>query len=556
MTDPQRPVRDIQPAPSTSTSITQHGPLPIKILLVLLSVIVLVVSLVGYATIGRLGNEIASASNLSLGDGGNQRGPSADGAVDILLVGTDSRTDAQGNPLSEDELARLNAGVDDGEENTDTMMVIRVPDDGSSATAVSLPRDTYVHDEEFGNMKLNGIYAAYKHQTEAELVAEEEIEPGETSEAAVEAGRSGLIDIVGEMTGVDIDHYAEVGLHGFVQLTDAVNGVEVCLNNPVDEPMSGAKFPAGEQTLNGLEALSFVRQRHGLPRNDLDRIVRQQAYMASLVNKVLSAGTLTNPSKLSNLAGAVERSVVIDDGWDIVSFANQFADLAGGNVSFTTIPVTSVDGTGDYGESIVTVNPEEVRQFFDDMAIDPEEEAAAEAAEESGATEAEATEEAPEATAPPELEGFELHVLNAGQLAGLADNVGAWLEEQGTSVVEVSNAQPGIYYTSQIVAADPADPAAVALSEMMGDLPITANAGLDATTLIVVAADDYAGPTAEPVTDPNEAAGTDTGAGAVAGGDTAANEPTTPVGTPGADFGQAEVSPEIDAGGTGPRCVN
>lgn len=125
MTDPHRPVRDIQPAPSTGTQIRQQGPSALKLLLVFLSVVVLVVSAAGYFTVGRLGSDIASASNLQLGDGGNSREPTLDGAVDILLIGTDSRTTAQGRPLSREELDALNAGDDEGEENTDTMMVLR-----------------------------------------------------------------------------------------------------------------------------------------------------------------------------------------------------------------------------------------------------------------------------------------------------------------------------------------------------------------------------------------------------------------------------------------------
>ena len=111
-----------------------------------------------------------------------------------------------------------------------------------------------------------------------------------------------------------------------------------------------------------------MRQRYNLPRGDLDRIVRQQAFMASLVNKILDNDTLANPSKLSKIAKAVERSVVIDEGWDIMGFVTQLAGLAGGNVTFTTIPVTSIDGQGDYGESIVTIDSAEVHRFMDDLA--------------------------------------------------------------------------------------------------------------------------------------------------------------------------------------------
>ena len=545
-TDPSRPTRDIQapPGPAPYQVTRQLGPNWLKAALVFVSVLVLLVSGLGYVLVGRLGNEVASASNLSLNDrdGGSEV---LDGATDILLVGTDSRSDAQGNPLSDEELARLNAGVDDGEENTDTMMVVRVPEDGSRATAVSIPRDTYVNDDDFGNMKINGVFASHKMERRDELLAEAQDDSRELSEseerrieqAATEAGRQGLLESVGDLTGVDIDHYAEVGLHGFVLLTNAIGGVEVCLNNPVDDPLSGAQFPAGRQTLDGLESLSFVRQRYGLPRGDLDRIVRQQAYMASLVHKVLSADVLTNPSKLSSMANAVERSVVIDEDWDVMSFATQLANLAGGNVIFTTIPVTSVDGVGDYGESIITVDVAEVHGFMESLSVSEEEEAPE---GEDGADDADQeTGEAP-AGLDPALAGVQVHVLNSGGVAGLAGEVGAWIDEQGVNVSETANAQPGVYYTSQIVAADPDSPAATALAEKLGGLPVTANASLDDDVLIVVAADDYLGPSAEVA---EESAAVDTSTEA-------------PVGTPGADFGHTEEAPELDAGGDGPRCVN
>ncbi|AGF71740.1 LCP family protein [Corynebacterium halotolerans] len=540
MNEKYRPVRDIQPPPSAGPAIRQIGPKPLKAVLAVLAALVLIVSALGYFTVGRLGSEVASAGNLSLG-GGKGTKDAADGATDILLVGTDSRTDAQGNPLSREELDRLHAGVDDGEENTDTMMVIRVPNDGSSATAVSIPRDTYIHDEDFGNMKINGVYAAHKTERKDELIEQGMTNDKLIEERSMDAGREGLLQAVTDLTGVEVDNYAEIGLFGFVLLTDAVGGVDVCLNAPVDDEFSGADFPAGEQTLNGAEALAFVRQRHGLPRGDLDRIVRQQAFMASLVNKVLEAGTLTNPGKLSDMSNAVERSVVIDANWDIMSFATQLANLAGGNVTFTTIPVTSIDGTGDYGESIVTVDVNQVHGFMDEL-LNQEEPAETEEPEETGEPEAPEGADSEGETggepAAPAIADLDVHVLNAGQTSGLAGSVGAHLEENGYTVVEVSNAQPGIYWQSQVVAADAQDPQAQALAETLGGVPVTANPNLDASTLIVVTHDDYAGPMGE---------ATDTGA------------PTSteaPVGTPGTDFGDAEVAPEIDAGGDGPRCVN
>ncbi len=491
------------------------------------SAALIVVSGVGHFSVGRLGGSL-SASELNIGK--DRKEATLDGAVDILLVGSDSRTDAQGNPLSEEELARLNAGVSDGEINTDTIMVIRVPADGSRATAASIPRDTYVHDDEYGNMKINGVYAAYAGAKREELKARGMADGAALEQQVARAGQEGLIDAVSNLTGVQVDHFAQVGLLGFALLTDAVGGVDVCLNEAVNEPLSGANFPAGQQTLNGAQALSFVRQRHDLPRGDLDRIVRQQAYMASLVQKILSAGTLTNPAKLRELSNAAGRSVTLDQGWDIVGFAQQMSGLAGGNVEFTTIPVTSVNGTGDYGESIVTVDIQQVHTFMEDV-VSPQH------ATGQGAGDAPQDQQGdPGAGLSEAVRGVELYMLNAGQSAGLAAAVGGHLTEQGADVANVSNAVPGVYSFSQVVAFNPSDPAAVELAQALGGLPITANEGLEPTSLIVVVAEDYAGPRS----------------------DSAAHQPSEDetVGTPGEDFGAAEVGPVINAGGDGPRCVN
>ena len=540
--DKQRRSRAISPSPNSATAVKQQGSKPLKAIMAFVSAAILVFSGVGYATVGRVGDGMSSVSNLALGNKGGFKADTEDGAMDILLVGKDSRTDAKGNPLSEKELADLHAGVDEGEENTDTIMIIRIPDDGSRATAVSIPRDTYVDDGEFGNTKINAVFASHKtdkveelEQENAEAEAEGKKKPHsakEIEQQGVEAGRQGLISMVRSLTDIDIDHYAEVGLLGFVLLTDAVGGVDVCLNNDVKDVMSGADFKKGRQTLHGAQGLSFVRQRYELPRGDLDRIVRQQAYMASLVSKVLSSGTLANPNKLSKIADAIERSVVIDEGWDVMGLVTQLSGLAGGNVTFTTIPVTSIDGVGDYGESVVTINKQEVHKFMDDLAKTAEQtkEAAASSSAEAGSNPSEK----------PVADGIEVNVLNAGSIDGLASGVGKWLTGVGYKVDQTSNAEPGLYYESQIVAADENDQRAKDLAEQLGGLPVTSSPSLDENTFVVVAYDDYKGPSDEEAqaAEPTDSA------------------PGEQVGTPGSDMGAAEVAPEIDAGGEGPRCVN
>ena len=147
-------------------------------------------------------------------------------------------------------------------------------------------------------------------------------------------------------------------------ITDALGGVDVCLKDAVYEPLSGADFPAGWQRLDGPQALSFVRQRHDLPRGDLDRVVRQQVVMASLAHQVISGKTLSSPATLNRLQDAVQRSVVLSDGWDIMSFVDQLQKLAAGSVAFATIPVLDEAGWSDDGmQSVVRVDPDQVKEW-------------------------------------------------------------------------------------------------------------------------------------------------------------------------------------------------
>ena len=292
----------------------------------------------------------------SLGHGGD------DGAIDILMVGMDSRTDAHGNPLSAEELAALRAG-DEVASNTDTIILVRIPNNGKSATAISIPRDTYVSAPGLGKTKINGVYGQTKEEKRVSLV-ESGVAPAEAEAQGTEAGREALIRTVADLTGVTVDHYAEIGLLGFALITDALGGVNVCLKEPVYEPLSGADFPAGWQKLNGPQALSFVRQRHDLPRGDLDRVVRQQVVMASLAHQVISGKTLSSPATLNRLQQAIQRSVVLSSGWDIMDFVNQLQKLAAGKIAFATIPVLDESGWSDDGmHSVVRVDPHQVQDW-------------------------------------------------------------------------------------------------------------------------------------------------------------------------------------------------
>ncbi|WP_173131481.1 LCP family protein [Kibdelosporangium persicum] len=287
----------------------------------------------------------------------------ADGATDILLVGLDSRVDAQGNPLSKELLARLNGGKADGELNTDTLILMRIPNDGQKAVGISIPRDSYVDIPGFGKHKINSAYARAKATEMRKLRAGGESNQAQLEVRSNQAGAAQLIKTIQGLTGAQIDNYAEVNLLGFSEITDAVGGVPICLVKSVNDSYSGARFPAGEQEVSGVQALQFVRQRHGLPNGDLDRIVRQQVFMKSMATKVLSAGTLTDQSKLDNLLAAIKKSVVLDQKWNIVQFAKQMQGMTGGALDFKTIPTGRPDlKTPEDGDAI-EIKPAEVKSF-------------------------------------------------------------------------------------------------------------------------------------------------------------------------------------------------
>ncbi len=275
----------------------------------------------------------------------------------ILLVGSDARVDAEGNPLSAEELAAVATQEDGGGLSTDTMMLIHLPPGGGKATAVSIPRDSWISASPMGPSstdsgqvayapnKVNSYYGSAKFFTQERLVS-----AGRTDKAAIEressnAGRKMLINVLESLTGAHIDHYAEVNLFGFYLLSNAIGGVPVCLNAAVNDPLSGANFAAGPQEVSGTAALSFVRQRHGLPGGDLDRVRRQQAFLSGAISKVLSVGTLGNPSKLSALVDAANRSIVLSDGFNLLDLADQMGSMSSGNINFETMPTHGAETT-------------------------------------------------------------------------------------------------------------------------------------------------------------------------------------------------------------------
>lgn len=326
-------------------------------MLVLLIVLVLV--LAGYYVYLFVSMSSTMASSHAL-DGA----PTSSGGTNILLMGLDTRNDQNGQALPPAILAQLHAG--DGEEggyNTNTLILIHVPSGGGKAQAFSIPRDDAVKVPGYGLLKIKEAYGNAKAAAQQAASQQGVTDQHRLETIGREAGRKLELETVRNLTGVAIDHFAEVSLAGFYDLANALGGIKVCLNHAVNDSFySGAVFPAGVQTLNGAQSLAFVRQRHGLPNGDLDRTHRQQAFLSSASHNIRGLGTILNPFKMKDITDAAKRDVVIDSRWNALSMAFELRSLTGGNTVFQTLPIE--DFITVNGESANEIDPDKIKAII------------------------------------------------------------------------------------------------------------------------------------------------------------------------------------------------
>nr|WP_262498587.1 LCP family protein [Rhodococcus sp. ANT_H53B] len=254
-----------------------------------------------------------------------------------LLVGSDSRAG-----LTPEQEAALATGGEVGPSRTDTIILIHIPEGSGAPTMVSLPRDSYVSIPGNGQDKLNAAFAF--------------------------GGPPLLVQTVEGATGVHIDHYAEIGFGGFAGIVDAVGGVNVCVQNAIDDPLAGINIAAGCQDLTGAEALGFVRSR-ATALADIDRMNNQRAFMSALLEKATSASTFLNPFKLWPLVSDTASSLSVDEGDHIWNLAALAWAMRSGPVT-TTVPVGGFQDS-DVG-NVLLWDDTRAPAFFDAIAQDRE----------------------------------------------------------------------------------------------------------------------------------------------------------------------------------------
>ncbi|WP_138732317.1 LCP family protein [Modestobacter excelsi] len=388
-----------------------------RVVAMLLSLAVLVTSGWGWY-LGRVADATVNRTD-AIPTSGNDETVETGAAMNLLLVGNDSRSS-----LTEEQLSELNAGTDSG-TNTDTMILVHVPADGSKASFVSFPRDSYVQIPGHGWDKLNAAYAYGRQDA-----------PDGASDAARSAqGAQLLVKTISAFTGLRIDHYAEVDLLGFFELSSVVGGVEVNLCNAVDDSFySGAVFPAGVQTISGADALKFVRQRHELPRGDFDRIIRQQVFIAGVLRKMLSDDVLLDLGKQRELVSAASKSLTVDQNLNLLQLAQQMQSVTAGSIDFQTVPYVG-DDTDDAGRYILRLEDEDaLHSFFAALSAEPQQTAAP-------------TTAAPATVAPADVS---VAVFNGSGTSGLAGEAATQLESAGYTITETGNADSMDHTTTEI----------------------------------------------------------------------------------------------------------
>ncbi|MGP3686453.1 LCP family protein [Streptomyces sp. IBSNAI002] len=241
----------------------------------------------------------------------------ASGAQNILLIGSDSR--------SGKDNARY--GQDQGTERSDTTILLHLPADRRSATAVSIPRDLMADIPEC--LMADGSRTRERR--------------AQFNWAFQWGGAGCTIRTVERLTGIRVDHHMVIDFDGFKKMVDAIGGVEVCLKQPVDDSEAKLRLPAGRQTLQGEQALGFVRARYSLGNgSDTERMERQQQFLGSLVKKVQSNGVLLNPARLYPLLDAATSSVTTDPGLaslrDLYELVRGVRDIPTDQVKFLIVP--------------------------------------------------------------------------------------------------------------------------------------------------------------------------------------------------------------------------
>ncbi|WJD98990.1 LCP family protein [Streptomyces antimycoticus] len=258
--------------------------------------------------------------------------PAPGKGTNYLIVGSDSR-----DGLSQDDKKNLHTGSAEG-RRTDSMMVLHTGAHG--ATMVSLPRDSWVTLPPFTYPMTGKRPGPSKNKLNAAFSL---------------GGPELLVRTIEYNTGLRIDHYAEIGFAGFVNVVNSVGGVRMCLDKPIKDKKSGADLKAGCQMLDGRQALAFVRQRHQEANGDLGRSQNQQKFLAALAKRAAQPDQVFVPWKSLPTVGAGLDTLIVDKGSDLRTLMSLFQAMkrvSGGDGNRLNVPVADRSFATSKGDAL------------------------------------------------------------------------------------------------------------------------------------------------------------------------------------------------------------
>lgn len=362
-----------------------------------LSIVIVIASLAGWGLSNRYVSDKKTVNVFGgLDNASRPQAINTDGMT-ILAVAVDDRS---GLTRAQENALHVGHG-DYGAARTDTIMVIRVSPGGGGATAVSLPRDTWVS------------IPAYKDSNGAQHPATQD----RINTLLERGGPTLMTQVVEQKTGLRIDHFVSLNFAGFLNMVDAVGGVPMCIPKALKDTSSGLDLTAGQHVLTGRQALAYVRARH--IDSDFGRMQRQQRFLSSMAQRAMSAGVLLNPLKLNGFIDAAMKSLTTDEqlGRDaIMNLALRFRGLSLSKMRFMTVPISNGNARIN-GNSVVLWNETAAKTLFTRMAND---QPVFNGQADTATATATATQTA-SATTPTVAPGkLKLTVLNATSISGLA----------------------------------------------------------------------------------------------------------------------------------------
>jgi LCP family protein required for cell wall assembly len=423
----------------------------------------------------------------SIGGSNAISGATSTGAMNILVMGLESRTDYEGDVLPDGLLHAMHAGSAYGVENegvggqdTNTLILIHIFADGKKAVGFSIPRNDYVTYPQAYDGQTHGMidqeYGLAYTQSLSQTSSDTGMSKQERYLKANEAGQQATIQTVESVTGVHVNNFAEINLAGFYALAQSFGGIEACLKswnggeNLKDTNSGFDQSHAGYVKLSPAQTLAFVRERDNLPNGDLDRTRRQQAVIDYVIWDLEHKGVLSDIGQLTSLMNTAKQYIITNDGWNLLDFASSMKALSGTNLRFETLPIKSYATIypGGEAEDINTIDvaaiQKEVRSAFNPPATP------------TAAPKTSASASAKPSSAAPTYPASDtvVDVFNAGPTEGLAGEVLQDLVSQGYTQGEAETASQEQDATQVLYGADASTEANAA--KIAKDFGVTAEA--------------------------------------------------------------------------------